>query len=78
VPVRSINGKAGHDNMEIADETLASRVLIRLVFSSPFKVSNKVKFLSHANSDDTQASWIMTNATPFIGKIAHVFSTWAA
>ncbi|WP_050475817.1 SRPBCC family protein [Herbaspirillum rhizosphaerae] len=67
------SGKAGQGRMEIVDETMPSKVVIKLDFTKPFKASNMVEYTLTAKGDATEVTWAMSGAAPFLVRIIHVF-----
>ena len=67
------SGKAGQGRMEIVEQTVPSRVLIKLDFTKPMRASNQVEFKLAAQGDNTEVTWAMRGAAPFFIKIVHVF-----
>lgn len=67
------NGKAGAGHMEIVDETVPSKVVIKLDFTKPFTASNMVNYTLVGHGPTTTVTWAMSGPTPFIAKIIHVF-----
>ncbi len=67
------SGKVGQGRMEIVDETVPSRVVIKLDFTKPFRASNTVEYTLTAKGDATEVTWAMSGAAPFPARIVHVF-----
>lgn len=67
------SGKAGQGRMEIVDETVPSKVIIKLDFIKPFTANNMVEYTLTAKGDTTEVTWAMSGAAPFFIRIIHVF-----
>jgi uncharacterized protein YndB with AHSA1/START domain len=67
------NSKVGEGRMEILESAPSSQILIKLDFIKPFEAHNLAEFTLVAQGDDTAVNWAMRGATPFLGKIMHVF-----
>jgi uncharacterized protein YndB with AHSA1/START domain len=67
------NNKVGEGRMEILESTPSSRIAIKLDFIKPFEAHNTAEFTLLSQGDETAINWAMRGATPFLGKIMHVF-----
>jgi uncharacterized protein YndB with AHSA1/START domain len=67
------NRNVGSGRMEIMDTVVPTKIVIKLDFIKPFEGHNTAEFTMLPRGDDTHVSWLMTGASPLIGKIMHVF-----
>jgi uncharacterized protein YndB with AHSA1/START domain len=67
------NKNVGSGRMEILDATVPSKIVIKLDFIKPFEGHNTAEFTMLPRSGATEVIWTMYGATPFIGKVMHVF-----
>ena len=67
------NRNVGSGRMEIMDTVVPTKIVIKLDFIKPFEGHNTAEFTMLPRGDATHVSWLMTGASPFIGKIMHVF-----
>lgn len=67
------NRNVGSGRMEIMDTVVPTKIVIKLDFIKPFEGHNTAEFAMLPQGDTTHVSWLMTGASPFIGKIMHVF-----
>jgi uncharacterized protein YndB with AHSA1/START domain len=67
------NKDVGAGRMEILDAVLPSKIVIKLDFIKPFEGHNTAEFTMLPRDGATEVTWAMYGATPFIGKVMHVF-----
>ena len=67
------NKNVGAGRMEILDAVLPSKIVIKLDFIKPFEGHNTAEFTMLPRDGATEVIWAMYGATPFIGKVMHVF-----
>jgi uncharacterized protein YndB with AHSA1/START domain len=67
------NKDVGAGRMEILDAVLPSKIVIKLDFIKPFEGHNTAEFTMLPRDGATEVIWAMYGATPFIGKVMHVF-----
>jgi hypothetical protein len=67
------NRNVGSGRMEIMDTVVPTKIVIKLDFIKPFEGHNTAEFTMLPRGDATHVSWLMTGASPLIGKIMHVF-----
>jgi uncharacterized protein YndB with AHSA1/START domain len=67
------NKNVGAGRMEILDAVLPSKIVIKLDFIKPFEGHNTAEFTMLRRGGATEVTWAMYGATPFIGKVMHVF-----
>ena len=67
------NKNVGSGRMEILDAVLPSKIVIKLDFIKPFEGHNTAEFTMLPRGAATEVTWTMYGATPFIGKVMHVF-----
>ena len=67
------NKNVGAGRMEILDAVLPSKIVIKLDFIKPFEGHNTAEFTMLPRDGATEVTWAMYGATPFIGKVMHVF-----
>jgi len=65
--------KSGAGRMEITEASSASRVLIRLDFTRPFRASNTAEFTLEPRGDTTRVTWAMYGPSPYVSKVMGVF-----
>lgn len=59
----------GSGRMEILDRTVASKVVIKLDFFTPFEGHNTGEFTMEAQGDGTLVTWSMYGPAPFMSKL---------
>jgi hypothetical protein len=67
------NKNVGSGQMEILDTATPSKIVIKLDFIKPFEGHNTAEFTMLPRGGATEVTWAMHGATPFIGKVMHVF-----
>jgi hypothetical protein len=67
------NGNVGAGRMEILEESVPSKILIKLDFFKPFEGHNTAEFTMLPQGDATHLSWVMRGPAPFISKLMQVF-----
>jgi uncharacterized protein YndB with AHSA1/START domain len=72
------NRNVGSGQMEILDAAAPSKIVIKLDFIKPFEGHNTAEFTMLPRADatevaQTQVVWTMYGATPFLGKVMHLF-----
>jgi uncharacterized protein YndB with AHSA1/START domain len=67
------NKNVGAGRMEILDAVLPSKIVIKLDFIKPFEGHNTAEFTMLPRGGATDVTWTMYGATPFLGKVMHVF-----
>jgi len=65
-------GKSGSGSLRILDSA-PTRVSMELHMREPLEARNHVQFTLQPRGDATEVTWSMDGATPFIGKVIHVF-----
>ena len=65
-------GKSGSGSLRILDSA-PTRVDMELHMRDPLEARNHVQFTLQPRGDATEVTWSMEGATPFIGKVIHVF-----
>jgi len=66
------NKNVGAGRMEILDAVLP-KIVIKLDFIKPFEGHNTAEFTMLPRDGATDVTWTMYGATPFLGKVMHVF-----
>jgi uncharacterized protein YndB with AHSA1/START domain len=69
----STDGKAGTGRMEIIESSPPSKIAIQLDLVKPFESLCTLEFILGANGDETEVTWVMHGANPYIGKIMEIF-----
>jgi hypothetical protein len=72
------NKEVGAGRMEITDQALPTKVVIKLDFLEPFQSSNVTEFTLAPQGDTTTVTWNMSGPMPFISKIMSVFMSMDA
>jgi hypothetical protein len=67
------NGQVGAGRMEILEESIPSKILIKLDFFKPFEGHNTAEFTMLPQGGATHLSWVMRGPAPFISKLMQVF-----
>jgi polyketide cyclase/dehydrase/lipid transport protein len=67
------NGNVGAGRMEILEESIPSKILIKLDFFKPFEGHNTAEFTMLPQAGATHLSWVMRGPAPFISKLMQVF-----
>jgi uncharacterized protein YndB with AHSA1/START domain len=67
------NSKAGQGRMEITRAPQPSEVAIKLDFIEPIEAHNVATFTLEPRGGATTVTWVMDGATPYVGKIIHLF-----
>ena len=67
------NSNVGSGRMEILEESVPSKILIKLDFLKPFEGHNTAEFTMLPQGGATQLSWVMRGPAPFISKLMQVF-----
>jgi hypothetical protein len=67
------NGNVGAGRMEILEESIPSKILIKLDFFKPFEGHNTAEFTMLPQGGATHLSWVMRGPAPFISKLMQVF-----
>jgi hypothetical protein len=67
------NRNVGSGRMEILEARVASRIVIKLDFLSPFEAHNTAEFTMLPQGDATSLTWRMYGPAPFMARIMHVF-----
>ena len=67
------NGEVGQGSMQIVESSPPSKLTLSLDFVKPMKAHNAVEFSLEPAGETTKVTWSMAGATPFIGKIFHLF-----
>jgi Polyketide cyclase / dehydrase and lipid transport len=67
------NGNVGAGRMEILEESIPSKILIKLDFFKPFEGHNTAEFTMLPQDGATHLSWVMRGPAPFISKLMQVF-----
>jgi hypothetical protein len=67
------NSQVGAGRMEILEESVPSKILIKLDFFKPFEGHNTAEFTMLPQGGATQLSWVMRGPAPFISKLMQVF-----
>lgn len=72
------NKDVGAGRMEITDQVLPTKVIIKLDFLEPFQSSNVTEFTFAPQGDTTTVTWNMSGPMPFISKLMSVFMSMDA
>jgi hypothetical protein len=72
------NKDVGAGRMEITDEALPGKVVIKLDFLEPFQSSNVTEFTLAPQGDTTTVTWNMRGPMPFASKLMSVFMSMDA
>jgi len=67
------NDEVGEGRMEITENTVPSKVAIKLDFIKPFQSSNVTTFTLQPQGDGTLVTWTMSGPSEFITKLMGVF-----
>jgi hypothetical protein len=67
------NKKVGKGRMEIVEESIPSRVRIKLDFFKPFEAHNTAEFTLAGRGESTEITWAMDGTQPFMFKVMSVF-----
>ena len=67
------NSKVGTGRMEITDDSLPSKVTIKLDFLKPMEGHNTAEFALDPQGDSTSVTWAMYGPAPFLSKVMQVF-----
>jgi Polyketide cyclase / dehydrase and lipid transport len=71
------NGNVGAGRMEILEESIPSKILIKLDFFKPFEGHNTAEFImlpqSGAGGPATSVDWVMHGPAPFMHRVMQVF-----
>jgi hypothetical protein len=68
------NKKVGKGRMEIIEESIPSKITIKLDFFKPFEAHNTAEFTLAGRGDSTDITWAMENGSqPFMFKVMGVF-----
>ncbi|MBC5786343.1 SRPBCC family protein [Ramlibacter sp. USB13] len=65
-------GKSGSGSLRIL-ESAPTHVRMELHMLQPMEALNNVQFTLQPQGDATEVTWSMDGATPFLGKVLHVF-----
>lgn len=65
-------GKSGDGSLRILDSA-PTRVSMELHMVKPMEALNRVQFTLQPRGNATEVTWQMEGATPFLGKLIHVF-----
>jgi hypothetical protein len=72
------NKDVGAGRMEITDQAMPGKVVIKLDFLEPFKSSNVTEFTLAPQGDATTVTWNMSGPMPFASKLMSVFMSMDA
>ena len=72
------NKEVGAGRMEITDQALPGKVVIKLDFLEPFPSSNVTEFTLVPQGDTTTVTWNMSGPMPFVSKLMSVFMSMDA
>jgi hypothetical protein len=72
------NKDVGAGRMEITDQVLPGKVVIKLDFLEPFQSSNVTEFTLAPQGDTTTVTWNMSGPMPFASKLMSVFMSMDA
>jgi hypothetical protein len=67
------NSQVGAGRMEILEESVPSKILIKLDFFKPFEGHNTAEFTMLPQGGATHVNWVMRGPAPFISKLMQVF-----
>jgi Polyketide cyclase / dehydrase and lipid transport len=67
------NSNVGSGRMEILEDSVPSKILIKLDFFKPFEGHNTAEFTILPQGGATHVSWVMRGPAPFISKLMQVF-----
>jgi hypothetical protein len=67
------NSNVGSGRMEILEDSVPSKILIKLDFFKPFEGHNTAEFTILPQGGATHLSWVMRGPAPFISKLMQVF-----
>ena len=72
------NKDVGKGRMEITDAGAPEKTVVKLDFLKPFESHNTTVFTLVPQAGETEVSWDMTGAMPFVSKIVSVFMSMDA
>jgi hypothetical protein len=67
------NKNVGSGRMEIVDASVASKIVIKLDFFTPFEGHNTAEFTMLPQGDGTNLTWLMHGPASFMSKVMQVF-----
>jgi hypothetical protein len=67
------NKNVGSGRMEIMDASVASKIVIKLDFFTPFEGHNTAEFTMLPQGDGTNLTWLMHGPASFMSKVMQVF-----
>jgi hypothetical protein len=67
------NKQVGKGRMEILEESIPSKVRIKLDFFKPFAAHNTAEFTLAGRGEFTDINWVMDGTQPFMFKVMSVF-----
>lgn len=67
------NDEVGQGRMEITENAVPSKLVIKLDFIKPFESSNRTEFDLQPEGDATRVTWTMSGPSAFITKLMGVF-----
>jgi polyketide cyclase/dehydrase/lipid transport protein len=67
------NKNVGSGRMEILDDSMPLKIVIKLDFFTPFEGHNTAEFTMLPQGDATSLTWVMHGPTSFMMKVMHVF-----
>lgn len=67
------NKKVGEGRMEILETSAPTKLTIKLDFLKPFEAHNTTEFNLQAKGPETELTWAMRGAQPFMFKVMSVF-----
>jgi len=67
------NKKVGKGRMEIVEESIPSKITIKLDFFKPFEAHNTAQFTLASRGESTEITWAMDGSQPFMFKVMGVF-----
>jgi uncharacterized protein YndB with AHSA1/START domain len=67
------NSEVGSGRMEITDESVPSKIVIKLDFITPFEGHNIAEFTLQPSGDATTVAWLMHGPNRYLGKVIGVF-----
>ena len=66
------NSEVGSGRMEIVDESMPSKIVIKLDFITPFEGHNIAEFTMAPSGTATNVTWSMQGPNPYLGKVMGV------
>lgn len=67
------DNRVGGGRVEVIESTPTSKVVMALRMDRPMKCQNRVEFTISPKGSDSEVTWAMSGAQPFIGKLFSVF-----